>query len=106
MFSVRDVELNAWWGQVNRRRGGAKDERHSVRGRTTGASRRAAEGGEGARGRRKRIAAHNSVRRPAIRFVLDVSNRLARRSRERETVVHVFTFARQLRSSSTPQSAI
>lgn len=62
-----------------------------------GASRRAAEGGEGARGRRKRIAAHNSVRRPAIRFVLDVSNRLARRSRERETVVHVFTFARQLR---------
>lgn len=60
-----------------------------------GESRRALEGGEGARGRRKRIAAHNSVRRPAIRFVLDVSNRLARRSRERETVVHVFTFARQ-----------
>ena len=75
--------------------------RGSMRGRNNGASRRAAEGGEGARGRRKRIAAHNSVRRPAIRFVLDVSNRLARRSRERETVVHVFTFARQLCSSST-----
>lgn len=41
------------------------------------------------------------MRRPAIRFVLDVSNRLARRNRERETVVHVFTFVRQLRRLST-----
>lgn len=33
--------------------------------------------------------------------MLDVSNRLARRNRERETVVHVFTFVRQLRRPST-----
>lgn len=84
-----------WWGQVNSRWWGwntGQREREA-----DSESRRELDGGEGARGRRKRIAAHNSVRRPAIRFVLDVSNRLARRSRERETVVHVFTFVRQLR---------
>lgn len=84
-----------WWGQVNSRWWGwntGQREREA-----DSESRRELDGGEGARGRRKRTAAHNSVRRPAIRFVLDVSNRLARRSRERETVVHVFTFVRQLR---------
>lgn len=81
------------WGKASRR-WWERETRQRERERS-GESRREVEGGEGARGRRKRIAAHNSVRRPAIRFVLDVSNRLAGRSRERETVVHVFTFARE-----------
>lgn len=36
-------------------------------------------GVEGASDRRKRKADHNSVRRPAIRFVIVLSSRLARR---------------------------
>lgn len=51
-------------------------------------------GVEGASDRRKRKADHNSVRRPAIRFVIVLSSRLARRHPgERDGSVHAFTHA-------------
>lgn len=57
-----------------------------------GATRRQMRGVEGASDRRKRKADHNSVRRPAIRFVIVLSSRLARRHPgERDGSVHAFT---------------
>lgn len=55
-------------------------------------TRRQMRGVEGASDRRKRKADHNSVRRPAIRFVIVLSSRLARRyPGERDGSVHAVT---------------
>lgn len=60
----------------------------------SGRTRKQMRGVEGASDRRKRKADHNSVRRPAIRFVIVLSSRLARRHPgERDGSVHVFTHA-------------